>query len=683
MDKLNSPPPKKDNLNSRLRRSLTLLLLSCLVLVLVIFSVRVIDPSAISSINPRNSIETTAYKLSETTLNQITETPVPENIPIAASKLNLPAQPSLDLSQLIITATETISSQVQTFTNESNRLTLGQGTLIFSSYEGIHASIYAYHPQQLGITRLTEQAWDDINPACSPDGKKIAFASNRSGHWDLHILDLTTGQTRQVTNTPEFDASPSWSPDGRWLVYESYLNDPVEDIANLELLIIDASLENQEPIRLTNTSSAELSPTWSPNGRMIAYATLDKGAKDIWLANLDLMDNRFQNLTSNIAYPAQHPSWSPDGEFLLWSANVDGIQNLYQWKPDQPHLAPRYLSSGEWGVWDASGKVILTSIQTPNQTYITGYNLTDNNLWLPPTRLNGKLEGLCWINSSLPNPLPTFLQLSAKKTATPDWSVAIAPQSETSISRFNVVPLSNVNAPFALLNDLIDEAFQGLRNAVLYQIGWDFLSKLENAYVPLTSPLFPGMQDDWLYTGRAFAANSAPLYADWMTVVREDFSSSIYWRVYLRANNQDGSQGIPLRDLPWDFDQRLKGNPQHFEQGGDYMNHPPQGYWVDFTQLASSFGWERLPALSSWRIAPPATRFNEFIYRDNLDWLSAMLELYPMEALYTVTPPPPPTATPTKTPIPSRTPTPTITSTAGPTSTSSPPTPTATEVLQP
>jgi TolB protein len=229
--------------------------------------------------------------------------------------------------------------------------------------------------------------------------------------------------------------------------------------------------------------------------------------------------------------------------------------------------------------------------------------------------------------------------------------------------RHKVVPLIDVQAPFPQLHDMVDESFIALRQRLADEIGWDALSSLENGYVPLTSALSPGMLSDWLYTGRAFALNAQPINAGWMVVTREDYHQETYWRVYLRARFQDGSQGRPLYRLPWDFEARYQGDPQSYEQGGNTAESISPGYWVDFTRLAESYGWDRLPALSNWRSAYPAARFNEFVLTEGLDWQEAMLEIYPFEVLLTPTGIVPPTWTPT---ITSRwyrtsTPTPTIT----------------------
>jgi TolB protein len=182
--------------------------------------------------------------------------------------------------------------------------------------------------------------------------------------------------------------------------------------------------------------------------------------------------------------------------------------------------------------------------------------------------------------------------------STPDalWAPVLTPEEGIPGGREHLVELGDIGAPFPMLSDEVDESFAALRSRLAEEIGWDFLSSLENAYVPLTDALDPGMGNDWLYTGRAFAFTSAPMSAGWMAVVREDFGLQSYWRVYLRARFQDGSAGRPLSGQSWDFSARYNGVPDAYEQGGLLAKTVLPGYWVDFTRFARAFGWERLPA---------------------------------------------------------------------------------------
>ena len=223
------------------------------------------------------------------------------------------------------------------------------------------------------------------------------------------------------------------------------------------------------------------------------------------------------------------------------------------------------------------------------------------------------------------------------------------------------------------------------------QRGWDALASLENAFVPLTTSLDPGLGEDWLYTGRAFAVNSLMADAGWMVTMREDIGSQTYWRVYIRSTVQDGSLGEPIHNAPWNLSARYELDPRTYEQGGEYAS-VPAGYWVDITALANTYGWERLPALPNWRTYFGGARFSEFALTGGLTWYAAMQELYPSEALVTPTRVLPPSLTPTQTPSmtptlrPTRTPhmtltpslsptvTPTVTRTATPTLSPTPPT---------
>ncbi len=554
------------------------------------------------------------------------------------------------------------------------------GIAYLSYYEGLHSRLFAFSLGEGRKIRLTSGEWDDITPALHPNGRSLAFASNRSGNWDLYVMNLENGEISRLTNTPEYDASPSWSPDGLWLAYESYVSDGSE--GNLEIFIrpVDGS---QPPIRLTNDPAADHSPAWSPQGRKIAFVSTRDNNADIWIADLDQVDQRYQNISRSLDAVDAHPAWSPDGNKLVWSsAPLNGIQTLRVWNADTPEVRPAWLNGGDWAVWSSDGNALLVSLREPNRNYLTGYRFGEQSLILPLVDLGGEATGLTWgRNASSLEQLDRIF--SEQQTPTPLWAPAFESSSALPGGRVSVVALGGVEAPHAMLQDGVDESFHALRTAVAQMTGWDFLASLEQAFLPLTSPLNPGMIEDWLYTGRAFRFNTAPASAGWLVIMREDFGALTYWRVYLRARFQDGRQGAPLKDVPWDLIARHSGDPIAYEQGGRLMANPPPGYWVDFTRLAIAYGWERLSALSSWRMAFSSVRYNEYVLKEGRDWLSAMLEIYPKAALDTPTPVSSPTmtATPTQTPTPSptftrppyRSPTPTLTSTRRPTLTPTPP----------
>lgn len=554
--------------------------------------------------------------------------------------------------------------------------------VFLSIEENGFAHLFVYRPQDIPFTRITAGDWNDTSPALGPDGTQLAFASDRSGFWDLYVMDLQSGGVRQITNSSEYDSAPTWSPDGQWLVFETYTNE------NLEVAVISVTDAAAEVIPLTEHPASDHSPAWAPDGRHVAFVSSRGGDSDIWLANLDLAgDDRYQNL-SNTPYASEsHPLWNSDGSQLMWASisQTVGFSGLYIWNADSPTRAARWIGDGGWGAWNKTAEQILAVTDAPNQQFLSSYDIK-GNLLISPTPLHGRVRGLTWGPAELPDPFPESFKQAAADTPPALWSPVLTPVGEIPGQRWYVVPLPNVQAPYPQLHDLVDESFNSLRVRVIVETGWDALASLENAFVPLTTSLEPGFEEDWLYTGRAFAINSLMSNAGWMATLREDIGAQTYWRLYIRCTAQDGSLGEPIHDAPWNLNARYELDPRTYEQGGAYAP-VPSGYWVDMTALASAYGWDRLPSLPNWRNYYAGTRFTEFALTGGMDWYSAMRELYPADALVTPTRLLPPTLTPTITPSPTQTtrptrtagPSPTITNTRPPTSTgTSTSTPTAT-----
>ena len=552
--------------------------------------------------------------------------------------------PSPTASQTPKTHSQLVTSLSEITPEPTKTQHLQLGLVVLSITEGGYNRLFAFQPDNQQLIRITDGPWDDITPAISPDRTQVAFASNRNDYWNLYLLDLSSGETFQLTDGPGYKAAPSWSPDGSYLVYEAYLED------KLRLVILDVS-GTQPPIVLRNQSQADFSPAWSPLGRQIAFASINAGKREIWIADLDKSSQeRFTKLSGNPSAVSDNPAWSPDGARLVWSSFENGFYNIYIYNGQD---ATRFTASGDLPVWSSDGSTLLTILTTPNQTLLTAYSVDSSIVAIPPVLLPGPVSGMTWSNGISPYPLVASIEKAAQMTPTPLWQPALTSNSDT-----HLVPLENVNAPNPHLHEMVAESFKALRQRVTFAVGWDLLADLENAYVPITAPLPPGLGNNWLYSGRSFALNPLPINAGWMVVIRQEYGSDIYWRIYLRARDQDGSQGMPLKEQPWDFNRRHQGDMADYEQGGGYYETIPDGYWVDFTVLAAAYGWQRLPALPTWQSAFPAARFNQFVLSDDWDWQAAMLELYPPEVLITPTLFVPPTLTPSATPRWYRTPTP-------------------------
>ena len=120
----------------------------------------------------------------------------------------------------------------------------------------------ADEPQQV-ITQLTSGDGDDGNVQYSPDGKYIAFTSNRSGKLAIYKQKLATGETTRISNEVNWIGSVEWSPDGQKIVYSS-------DEGSLPDIFV-VSANGGEAQRLVSLPGQDFNPRWSPDGSNISF----------------------------------------------------------------------------------------------------------------------------------------------------------------------------------------------------------------------------------------------------------------------------------------------------------------------------------------------------------------------------------------------------------------------------
>jgi len=498
--------------------------------------------------------------------------------------------------------------------------------IILSLAQAGHEHLYAYHPMLQPFTQLTSGDWDDRDPAVNPEGKKIAFTSNRGGSWDLYVLDLITQQTIQLTQTLNYDGSPSWSPDGQWIAYETY------DGTYFDIVVMPANDPTLPSIQLTEDAGNNFSPAWSPAGREVAFVTDRTGTNEIWTANLDKADDRYAQIAASSQASYTSPIWSPDGAMLAWTKNMDGESTVETAQKVDSVRIIRSFGEGSDPAWSPDGTTLLVQIKQPNATYLAGYTVSDGLLVIPAKLIPSPIKGIDWHLVDVNALQQNVNAIQSGGTAASELWQPVITGSVGMNNRKSLVEIPGLIATYPYLQDGVDESFAAMRAAAGQKLGWDFLSKLDDAVLPISAPPQPGISQNWLYTGRAINVDSSPLEAGWMSVTREDFNGKVYWRVWVRCLKQDGSCGEPQNLPAWDFSARYEGEEEAYENGGK-LGGIPGGYWLDFTDLALTYGWERCASLSNWRAYFQATLFNQFVLFQGINWGDAMLELYPADVL--------------------------------------------------
>jgi len=241
------------------------------------------------------------------------------------------------------------------------------------------------------ITQLTSDPAHDLMPSVSPDGQRIAFASNRAGNWDIYVMAATGGQAVQLTADPSQEVHPSWSPDGKRLVFsrfgemssrwEMWVMDvnassspeflgyglfakwcpkPGTGTGGRDKILFQRSRERGDrafglwtidykpgdassPTEVASTSVAALiNADWSPDGERIVYAAVENpgiadaatsrpAVADLWMANID--GSGRVNLTSG-KFMNLMPTWSKDGR-IYFVSNRSGMTNIWSMGTDK------------------------------------------------------------------------------------------------------------------------------------------------------------------------------------------------------------------------------------------------------------------------------------------------------------------------------------------------------------
>jgi Tol biopolymer transport system component len=191
------------------------------------------------------------------------------------------------------------------------------------------SDIWRYHVGG-GMELLIASALNDQNPQFSPDGKKIAFKSDRSGEqFEIWVAEADGSRPVQLTNRiGRTQGGASWSPDSRWIAFSSQRED-----GHVGICAIEAS--GGTPRRLSFEGTDEAAPSWSPDGKWIYFRSNRTGHNEIW----------------RLPFSGGPPSQVTESGGFFAYASADGKTLFYQ-KTDQsssccgPPLFAKSLSGG-------------------------------------------------------------------------------------------------------------------------------------------------------------------------------------------------------------------------------------------------------------------------------------------------------------------------------------------------
>ena len=232
--------------------------------------------------------------------------------------------------------------------------------IAFSSNRSGNYDIYMMDIKGKNLQQLTDHPANEFESTFSPDGQRMAYVSTRhDGYPEIYVMNLNTKVSHRLTYHPKHDRNPAWSPDGRWIAFDSnrkgahhiYKIEP--DGGNLQ--------------RLTHgEGDRNYNAAWSPDSQSIAFFS-SREVLGIYIMDADGGNPR---RLANQPRSGRMPSWSPDGEQIAfidvvlgghWDLLVAGGLDIYTLNVDGSDLRRRTRHpADDWApVWSPDGRSIV------------------------------------------------------------------------------------------------------------------------------------------------------------------------------------------------------------------------------------------------------------------------------------------------------------------------------------
>ena len=225
------------------------------------------------------------------------------------------------------------------------------GRIAFTRIDGRGSEIFAMNADGTDQTNLTQSDEYDHSPSWSPGGARVAFARCCPGNSEVFVMNADGSGQTNLTNDPAQDRGPAWSPDGTKIAFSRIGSDRAYD----DIFVMNADGSGQTDLS-NSPRTVDTDPAWSPDGTRIAFTRRTVDNSEIFVMNAD--GSAQTNLTNTPFYVFEYSAaWSPDGSRIafgkgspevnpqIFVMNVDGsgqinLTNDPGWSDSGPTWSP-------------------------------------------------------------------------------------------------------------------------------------------------------------------------------------------------------------------------------------------------------------------------------------------------------------------------------------------------------
>lgn len=252
---------------------------------------------------------------------------------------------------------------------------------------GRFKEVYVSHLDGSEKVTVTNNRTINLSPSWTADGRFLLYTSYQGGNPALYLYDVLTGKETRFSSTGGSSLGGKWSPDGRFVAAS------IERSGNTDIHLLDRTGKMQR--RLTDSSAIDVSPAWSPDGGQLVFVSNRSGGPQLYI--MEIASGKTRRLTYNGGYNTS-PDWSPKGDKIAYTGRAGGRFQIFtisaqggepqmltssgdnedaSWSPDGRYIAFTSNRKGRYQLY-------MMQANGENQERLTGSGGDDTNpSWSP------------------------------------------------------------------------------------------------------------------------------------------------------------------------------------------------------------------------------------------------------------------------------------------------------------